>query len=66
MVYCIKRPNSEIDEQMNWAVEAEEAGSSAVPGMTYEQGVKAALDWVLGFTNTPPIEEEPEQEPDDD
>lgn len=65
MAYRIKRTDSEIDEQMNWAVVSEESGISAVPGQIYEQGVKAALDWVLGYTDTLPIEEEPEQEPDD-
>lgn len=33
-----------------WAecLHAEDKGRSKFPGMSYEQGVKAALEWVLG------------------
>lgn len=37
---------SEIDDAMNQCVEAETNGRSQWPGMTYEQGVLAALRWV--------------------
>ena len=40
------------DHQMRevWGdcLQAEEEGSSKYPGMSYEQGIKAALEWVLG------------------
>jgi len=38
----------EIDEVLNWCSEAEEEGISNYPGMTYEQGVKAGIDWLQG------------------
>ena len=53
----MERPQEEIDEQLNQALEQEEAGGSRWPGMTYEQGVRAALDWVTGHNDTPPMED---------
>ena len=44
-MYRIKRTAEEIDEQMNRAWEEEDDGSR-YPGMTYEQGVRAAIDWI--------------------
>ena len=40
----------EINEVM---VEAEESGSSRWPGMTYEQGVAAALRWMIDGGENP-------------
>lgn len=45
----------EINDQVNKSLEAEECGSRW-PGMTYEQGVRAALDWVLGDEETGPMD----------
>lgn len=43
----------EAEEQM---AEAESFGDSTqYPGMTYEQGVRDALRWVLGEEDLPPI-----------
>jgi hypothetical protein len=47
----------EIDEQLNLAAEAEESGGSRWPGMSYEQGVSAALRWATGESNDPPMED---------
>jgi hypothetical protein len=33
-------------------------GGSRFPGMTYEQGVQAALDWLFGNVEDHPYEEE--------
>ncbi len=43
----------QIDEVVNKCVESEETGVSRWPGMTYEQGVKAALEWVQGYGENP-------------
>lgn len=40
------------DEAMLLAIE----GKSKWPGMSYEQGVEAALDWVLGERDESPME----------
>lgn len=60
--YAVKRTNNEIDNVLNSANAWEDHGGSSVPGMTYEQGVKAGIDWVLGDCNDIPIEVEPEPE----
>lgn len=45
--------DSQIDRVRNWAGEHEDAGTSAFPGMTYEQGVKETLEWLLDGANAP-------------
>lgn len=52
----IARSRSEIDEQMNETVDAVDSGQSSFPGMSYEQGVDAALRWVTGDSNDAPME----------
>jgi hypothetical protein len=37
-----------------------EDGRSGVPGMTYEEGVEAALRWVLGDSDDDPMEHDEE------
>ena len=57
-MYRIKRTAEEIDEQMNRAWE-EEDGGSRYPGMTYEQGIRAAIDWITtDGGDEPPMPEE--------
>lgn len=51
------RPQRErMEEQHSKATEAMDEGSK-YPGMSYEEGVQAALDWVLGNTGVPPMED---------
>lgn len=52
------RTQAEVDEVLNKAQEAEDEGVANWPGQTYEQGVAAALMWVLGHTNDNPMEDE--------
>jgi len=48
------KPNEEeINEVINQCVESEEEGASRWPGMTYEQGVKAAIEWLQGYGENP-------------
>ena len=54
----IKRTQEEIEEVMNAAVEQEEQGGTKWHGMTYEQGIAAALNWILGFSNDNPMQDE--------
>ena len=42
------RTPEEIDDLMNRCVDSEESGESSYPGMTYEQGIKAAVNWLDG------------------
>lgn len=53
----IDRDKIDIEEQVAIADEQDGKGS-AWPGMSYEQGVSAALRWALGDEDTPPMSEE--------
>jgi hypothetical protein len=56
-MYILKRQDNEVDEVLNKAAEAVDEGTSQWPGMSYEQGVQAALDWILGHTDENPMED---------
>lgn len=45
------RSKSEIDEQIERAIDE----NGVYFGMSYEEGVVAALDWVIGFIDEKPI-----------
>lgn len=47
----------EIDELMNQIAELEERGDTRYPGMTYEQGIKAAIEWITGMSGDHPLDE---------
>jgi len=49
----MNRTEEEINDVLNRCIESEETGVSQWPGMTYEQGVKAALEWVQGYGEHP-------------
>lgn len=42
------RTQKQIDDLLNRCAEAEETGESVYPGMSYEQGIKAAIEWLDG------------------
>jgi len=47
MPYKITRTDSEITDLIERCMDAEMVGTSKYPGMSYEQGIKAALDWLI-------------------
>ena len=47
-MYRIKRTDEEIDAIISACMEKEDEGGSRYPGMTYEQGLKEALMWIVG------------------
>lgn len=49
----IFRNKKEIEELLEWAAEGINNGSK-YPGMSYEEGIRDALDWVTGFSDTRP------------
>lgn len=53
----IERTEEEIEEQVSRAYEQIEKGTTRYRGMTYEQGVQEALDWVTGVTEDEPLTE---------
>lgn len=52
----MNRSEEEINDQLCAAVEAMDQGSK-YPGMSYEEGVKYALEWVLGYSDEKPMED---------
>jgi len=50
-----ERTQEEINQQTDKAAETED--NSKYPGMSYEAGVRAALDWVTGQSEEQPMEE---------
>lgn len=44
---------NEIDNVLNECMEKEELGETKYPGMTYEQGIKAALEWAQRYGENP-------------
>lgn len=54
--YTIRRSETEIEGQLNKASEQIDAGGSAYPGKTYEEGVSEALGWLLGLSADAPLE----------
>jgi len=47
----------QIEDQLAQAIDAS-ANGSKWPGMSYEEGVAAALRWVLGESDEKPMEDE--------
>ena len=52
----MKPTEAEMHEQIDAANDAIEQGGKFL-GMTYEDGVKTALEWVMEETTTKPMEE---------
>lgn len=57
MSYQIVRTDDEMDELLNECSECEEMGNSHFPGMSYGNGVIAAIEWLNGNNYSYPINE---------
>lgn len=64
----IIRSKEQIEEMLNRTYKADETGVSIYPGMKYEDGVRAALDWLFSEDDEDPLppEEDDEVNPDED
>ena len=51
---AIERTDEEIEQELNRALEAD---LHKWPGQTYVEGVRNALDWVLGHNDTAPMDD---------
>jgi hypothetical protein len=51
------RDQEEIDEQINQAMERFDMGRSKFPNMSYEEGVREALEWVTGNSDDAPMDD---------
>ncbi|HLO91535.1 MAG TPA: hypothetical protein VK172_10265 [Lentimicrobium sp.] len=54
---AIKRTEKEIDEQISRAMIGVNNGTKYA-GMSYEDGVRYALEWVVGDSDEKPMEDE--------
>lgn len=54
MIYEVKRRSAEIDDVLNRAWDSDEEGSR-YPGMTFEQGVREAIEWITGNQDDMPL-----------
>jgi hypothetical protein len=54
--YNTARDEAEIDDVLNRCADAEDEGRSQYSGMTYEQGVRIGIEWLLGITDESPFE----------
>ena len=55
--YHIHRDDQQIDDILNLCSERIEQGGSKFTGMTYEQGIDAAIQWILGNEDSNPMED---------
>jgi hypothetical protein len=51
------KTRQEIEDQIDKALESKQESPSRLSGMTYEEGVDAALRWVLGDAEYAPMDE---------
>lgn len=53
------RTDKEIEDLLEQCFEAEISGQSKYPGMSYEQGIKATLNWLLdtGYDSEHPLDD---------
>lgn len=54
---AVTRTQEEVDAVVDTAAEKINQGRSKFPGMTYEEGVRAALDWITGNIDDHPMED---------
>jgi hypothetical protein len=54
----LARTDSEIDDQLNRAIEAVDSGKTNWPGMSYEQGVDTTIRWITGQSDDVPMEDD--------
>ena len=52
----IRRSEEEINRVLTWAADGKYDGTHYA-GMSYEEGILNALDWLFGNTDDPPDEE---------
>ena len=50
--------SDEIDEALNAAYDQTDQGGSRWPGMSYEDGVIAAIEWMRGNRTESPMEDD--------
>ena len=57
MAHTIVRDDSEIEDLIARCVEAIEHGGSQFPGMSYEDGITYAVNWLIDKDQPHPLED---------
>lgn len=57
---------TEVDELLNAVTEHIDAGTSKFRGMTYEQGIRDAIEWIIGRSDSNLVEDYQDAPPDSD
>ena len=55
-MYELERSDKEINDLIEKCYEQSKRGTTKYRGMTYEDGVRAALDWVTGQDDANPMD----------
>lgn len=56
-MYQVMHSDQEIDDLLNDCAEEEGEGTTRFKGMTYEQGIKAAIEWLIDPIFSHPLED---------
>lgn len=48
----------ELWELLNSCADSEDTGHTDFPGLTYEQGIKAGIEWAMGENSDHPLDKE--------
>lgn len=56
-MYEVKVSEKDIDAVIDQCIQVDATGDTRFPAMTYEQGVKYALEWVLGISDDHPLQD---------
>jgi hypothetical protein len=51
------RTQEEVNQQLDKVNDNINKGISKYPGMTYEEGIRAAIDWMSGESDEPPMDD---------
>jgi len=57
-MYQVERTDDEINDVLNDVSHRINEGGSRYPGMSYENGIEEALQWVLGKSDDHPYKDE--------
>lgn len=57
-MHVIEVSDSDIDKLIQAVMEKREQGGSKYPGMSYEDGIIATLDWLTGHDDAHPYDDE--------
>lgn len=55
-MYRVARTDTEVNTTLDLAEREAKSGWSSHPEKTYDDGVEAAIKWLLGLTHTNPME----------